>query len=266
MRRALLGFAVVFLATGVVQAAGPEFEDDPFGDSDFSGTALIMDLAHLSEGRGQVGVFFSSSMIDKYSTHAGGTLDFSYNLMDTFGVGASLSLMNGALTSIVMDQAGIIGNKVDKCMRDGEDPCDARPNVPDFKQVTGSFDLYAIWTPLYGKVNVVSEADVNLEFYTLAGIGFNGTREPEITGQFAANGLPEVSNQGAFDGGLFSDGRVHGTFGLGLRVFLNSWFALRTEFRGLFFRDEFEFNPSNGPEGYTSSYWFGHLGADFVVF
>ena len=265
MRRALLVFAVVLTTTNA-QAAGPEYVEDPFGDSDFEGTPLIMDIAHPPEGRGEVGLLFSTSMIDKYSKHLGGMLDFNYAFMESLGVGVSLGYLHGALTTIVTDQVGIIGNKVDKCLRDGETNCDARPNVPDFKQVTGSFDLYAIWTPLYGKVNLVSEADVNLEFYTLAGIGYNGTREPEISGQFAANGLPEVSNQGVMDGGLFSDGRVHGTFGLGLRVFLNSWFALRTEFRGLFFRDEFEFNPANGPEGYTSTYWFGHLGADFVVF
>jgi outer membrane beta-barrel protein len=267
VRRALLVFAVVLTATNA-QAAGPEYVDDPFGDSDFEGTPLIMDIAHPPEGRGEVGLLFSTSMIDKYSKHLGGMLDFNYSLVDSLGVGVSLGFLHGALTTIVTDQVGIIGNKVDKCQRDGEEAsCDATPNVPDFKQITGSLDLYAVWFPFYGKVNLVSEADVNTEFYVLLGAGVNGTREAVIDSQTpSSDGLPaNVTNQAPMDGGLFGDLKVHGTFGIGLKVYFTPWFAIRSEFRGVFFRDEFPFS-GGAPEGYTAAYWLGHIGANFIVF
>ena len=267
VRRALLVFAVVLTTTNA-QAAGPEYVEDPFSDSDFEGTPLIMDIAHPPEGRGEVGLLFSTSMIDKYSKHLGGMLDFNYSLMDSLGIGVSLGYLHGALTTIVTDQVGIIGNKVDKCQRDGEEAsCDATPNVPDFKQITGSLDVYAVWSPLYGKVNLVSEGDVNTEFYVLLGAGVNGTREAAIDSQTPSpDGLPaSVTNQGPMDGGLFSDLKVHGTFGVGLKVYFSSWFALRSEFRGVFFRDEFPFS-GGAPEGYTATYWLGHVGANFIVF
>ena len=49
-----------------------------------------------------------------------------------------------------------------------------------------------------------------------------------------------------------------------MKLFLSSWFALRAEFKGLFFRDEFVFDEK--PASYTSTYWFGNVGANFVVF
>ncbi len=266
MRRALLVFAVVLMTTNA-QAAGPEYVEDPFGDSDFEGTPLIMDIAYPPEGRGEVGLLFSTSMIDKYSKHFGGMLDFNYSFMKSLGVGVSFGYLHGALTTIVTDQAGIIGNKVTICQRDGtEASCNATPNVPDFKQITGSLDVYALWSPLYGKINVVSEADVSTDFYVLLGAGVNGTREAVIDSSTPSpDGLPaNITNQGAMDGGLFEDLKFHGTFGVGLKVYFASWFALRTEFRGVFFRDEFPFR--DVPEGYTSAHWLGHIGANFIVF
>ena len=182
MRKALMVYAIVLMAASVANAAGPQFYVDPFDDADFIESPLILEVGHPSEGRGEVGLSFSSSLIDKYSKHLGGTLDFNYNLMDSLGVGASFTFMHGILTTIVLDQEGIIGNKIDKCRRDEVANCDPTPTVPDFNQITGWLDLTGTWTPLYGKVNLVSEADVNLEFYVLGGLGINGTRQAKVPG------------------------------------------------------------------------------------
>ena len=63
------------------------------------------------------------------------------------------------------DPAGIIGNKVRLCQTQ---PCDINPNVPNRRQITGLMDIVMMWSPLYGKINVVSELDVNVPGVALA--------------------------------------------------------------------------------------------------
>ena len=38
----------------------------------------------------------------------------------------------------------------------------------------------AIWAPLYGKVNIVSELALNLQVYGIAGAGIHGLRKPVV--------------------------------------------------------------------------------------
>ncbi|MEL6547555.1 MAG: hypothetical protein AAFQ82_23230, partial [Myxococcota bacterium] len=57
-------------------------------------------------------------------------------------------------------------------------------------------DARVIWTPLYGKVNVVSEVDANLEFYGFLGAGVHGQRTPQPVVDGAEQLGWRVDNQG----------------------------------------------------------------------
>ena len=151
--------------------------------------------------------------------------------------------MHGAFTSIVDEREGIIHNKVRKCEKDNDTTigCNGNPNVPDFKQLTGMLTVFGTWTPLYGKVNIVSEADINLEFFLLGGIGINGTREAVIDVEKGFEGKT-ISSQDFGDGGFLDNPKFHATFGVGAKVFVTPWMSLRADFRGIAFPDEFVFD------------------------
>lgn len=278
MRIASVFLALIFSANmALANSNAPDYAEDPFGDFALSDESLILNIDYHPAGHGEVGVLFASSMIDKYSKHFGGLLDFTYNFsdgevgvsfLDTLAVNVSAGYASGALTSIVTSEQGIIGNKVKKC---GENPetCpggDVTPYVPDYKQVTWMASVAAVWAPLYGKVNVVSEFDVNLQFYGLLGVGVNGTTMVTATQSIGADGGYLL---GTGENGV----KPHFTLGGGLKVFVTDWIALRAEVRGLMFVDEFDFTyrPTLGAQrseetAYMSRYVFANVGLNFLVF
>lgn len=256
----------LFLAAANARAAAPEYSEDPFGDSDFANRPLIMNVNHPGRGRAEVAVLASGSFVDKYTAHMGGLVDASYHIVDTLALGVSVGYLHGRLTSIVTDQEGVLGNKMQACIGDPTQCSNINPHVPDFKQITGIADALLTWTPFYGKINVVSELDVNLELYGLAGVGINGTRTVRATagsGRQNANDYM-LSGGDMFSGGMFDNSKVNGTFGMGLRIFVSKHVALRTEVRTILFRDRFDFEKGKGEQPYTSAFWFGQAGLAYV--
>jgi outer membrane beta-barrel protein len=258
------------LSASVSRAAGPSYPADPFGDADFTGAPLILDVAHPSKGRGDLSILYGSSLIDKYTAHKGVMLQFDYDVTSTIGVAVAFGFMHGTLTSIVTDDAGIIGNKVSKCVAERTDQncSNINPNVPDYAQITGIVDALVFWQPLYGKINVVSELDVNLQAYLLAGVGMNGTRTITAT----TNGTPSqpsdytLSGGGFGEGGLFANPKVHFTMGVGLQVFLTRWMSLKGEVRGYISRETFKYLGDDSDSSYLAQYWFFQTGLGFILF
>jgi outer membrane beta-barrel protein len=270
--RNLLVLSVLMLSTAQAWGGGPTYPADPFGDADFAGAPLILDVAHPSRGRGDLSLLYSQSVIDKYTAHKGLMLQFEYAITDTFGVAFAFGFNHGQLTNIVTDDLGIIGNKVKKCIDDHQpDNCDSvEPDVPDYTQMTGIVDALAVWQPLYGKINVVSELDVNLQAYVLAGVGVNGRRRIDVEIKGVSNGFPVVPSDyklsgGDFgQGGLFGDPKPHFTAGAGLQVFLLNWLSLKAEVRGYISRETFKF--IYGEQSYFAQYWFFQTGLGFILF
>ncbi len=259
--------AVVVFAAAGVRAGGPAYDDDPFKDADFRDAPLIIDAAHPSLGRADVAALLSLSLVDKYNSHQGLIVEGRYHLLDSFAVGGLLGYLHGALTSIVTDESGIIGNRVSSCAKQMQAGCDEiDPKVPDLAQVTGIATLEGIWAPLYGKISLVSELDVNLQVYALFGAGLNGTRRVRVyTTTDSSNQLTyRLEGGGLFADGLFNDAKLHGAFGLGLRVFATRSLDVRVEVRDLVFMDQFDFG--TGPEPYVSHHFLAQLGAGFTFF
>lgn len=265
--------AVMLVIVGIgrsLWAGPPEYDDDPFGDADFQKEPLILDQSHPTQGRGELAALFSTSMIDKYSSHLGGLVDFRYHLSETFGVALSAGYLQGNLTQIVEDANGILGNRVQSCIQNGGQ-CQLDPNVPDYRQVTGMVDAYLVWAPLYGKFNVVSELDVNLQVYAMVGAGVNGTRTVEATLRQGASRPTDyqLSGQGFGDGGFFGDPFFNLSGSVGLKVYLTDWVDLRGEVRGLVFFDQFDFNQDgtlDSQDTYAADHFFGQVGLGFTLF
>ncbi len=290
MRTSWAIFIALLIGAGSAWAAPPEYVDDPFEDNDFIDPPLILDVANTTNGRLEIGVMYTGSAIDKYSTHHGAMLDVNYHFLDTLGAGLSFSYYHGTLTNIVTSGRGIIGNKMGKCLTD-DDLCDELdPNVPDFKQVTGVLTAQLVWSPLYGKINVVSELDVNLQIYLVAGGGINGRHKitaepcPDQGVATTAMGFPrgascpdtnpydsthfQLNEAGFGEGGLFDDPTGHGMAGAGLRIYLLDWFNIRADFRALFFMDSFDFDEdsSTADTNYASFFYTVQAGVGFVLF
>ncbi|MBI3178905.1 MAG: outer membrane beta-barrel domain-containing protein [Deltaproteobacteria bacterium] len=266
-------FALMLVAADGARAAGPEYNDDPFGDADFKDVPLILEAAHPTRNRGEVSLLFASSVIEKYTRHSGGLLVLEYHFSDTLGLSLSGGYLHGALTNIVTDALGIIGNNVQQCMDDTDpappDYCsNINPNVPEYAQITGIDDAAVIWSPLYGKINVVSELDVNMQLYGLLGLGAHGTRDVLATTSASPAGRTDykLSGGGFGEGGAFNNSKVHLTLGVGVKVFLLRWLALRGEARGLIFRDQFDLDENGTEDGYFAQYWFLNTGLTFTLF
>lgn len=213
-------------------APEPVYMADPFGDADFDDdTPLILDAKHPTKHRVDIALMFASSLVDKYVSQNGVALDVRYHLSDHWGLGAQLGFMGGGYTDIVRDNAGVIGNRVTACREAGATTCDLTLRLPDTRQMTGNLDLTLVWLPVYGKLNIVSELDSDIQLYLLAGGGLNGTRIIQANfDDSRANGYT-FSGNGFGEGGLFSNAVAHGTFGAGATLFLTTWLALRAELR-----------------------------------
>jgi outer membrane beta-barrel protein len=256
-----LGTALGSASTALAQTP-PPYSEDPFGDADFADAPLILDVAHPTKGRGEIGVLFNSTLIDKYTSHIGGTIDFQYHFGQTFGIGLGFSYLNGSLTSIVTEGEGIMGNLLADCERNGTTNCNLTPTVPDYDQITSSIDAVLLWSPLYGKINVVSELDVNLQVYGLIGPGVHGSRITTATRDPADERGFSLTNEG----GAFTNMTPHMNLGLGLKVFVMDWLALRGEVKSIIWRDEFDFDRDTQLDGYFSSRYMSEVGLTFVAF
>ncbi len=256
-------FLLPLLCVGEAFAAAPSYDDDPFGDDDWEAAPLILDAAYPTNGRAELGLMFSSTVIDKYNSHVGGMLDLTYNFTDAMGLNFALGFMHGALTPIVTDPEGIIGNKLksDACTQSAS--CDLNPNVPDFDQLTGVATASFVWSPLYGKINVVSELDVNLILYALGGLGVNGSRRVLVQEGGTAAGFSTVG-AGVGEGGLFSGAKLHVSAGGGLKVFVAESIDLRFEFRDIINFETFDFG--EGEEPYRSHHYLAQVGLGIILF
>lgn len=270
MRTALLvSTALMFSAAGV-SAAEPVYSDDPFGDADFIDPPLILDKAHTTEGRFEVSLLYAGSVVDKYSSHHGLSIEANYHIFETLGLALDFSIYQGLLTSIVTSERGILGIKADACRREGGDACDdINPHVPNYRQITGALDLAFVWSPLYGKINVVSELDVNLQLFALVGGGINGRRMVNAVPEPASQRGYRLENSGFLEGGLFDDLTGHFTAGVGGRIYLTDWLNIRAEYRFMLMGDEFD-EDGPGPLEPSSAYFsllhFARIGVGFVLF
>ena len=251
-------FSLLLAALPAQASEAPQYDSDPFGDFDVDALPLILEQRFVSKGANELGLLFQTSLIDRYSAHIGGLLDYTYFFTETVGLNLSGGYASGSLSGLVTGPEGVIGQAVTKCQQEPAD-CDLQPNLPDFKELTYVASLSAIWAPLYGKVNIVSELALNLQVYGIAGAGIHGLRKPSV-----------ISQPGAATGFVVEYENLspapHATFGGGLKIYVLDSLAIRAEARGLFYLDKFNFTPdvANSEETlYLTNYVMGQFGVSY---
>ena len=251
-------FSVLVIAMPAQASEAPQYDSDPFGDFDVDALPLILEQRFVSQGANELGLLLQTSLIDRYSSHIGGLLDYTHFFTETIGLNVSGGYANGALSGLVTGPEGVIGQAVTKCKQEPAN-CDLQPNLPDFKELTYVASISAIWAPLYGKVNIVSELALNLQVYGIAGVGLHGLRKPVVINQ------PATIEGFAVEYENLSPA-PHATFGGGLKIYLLDSLAIRAEARGLFYLDKFNFTPESvGSEEtlYLTNYVMGQFGLSY---
>lgn len=240
----------------------PQYSDDPFGDERRLAQAeLIATRKHATENQVSFALLYSAGLADKFSRHQGVMADVLWMPWQSIGFGVTVGYLQGAYRSIVDGSTGIFASKLQACRLSagGCNTQDLGPNVPDVQQITGVASAYALWAPLYGKINWASSWQLGIQLYLLAGAGAHGSRQVTTTANADFSGF--TSQGGNFgDGGMFASPRFHGVVGAGSQLFLTKHLALRGEFRMLLFRSHFVFDPNIGREAYLATHGLGQVG------
>lgn len=173
----------------------------------------------LKEGRFEVSPALSLSLKDAFFSKyiLGATL--TYHFTETLGVslraGYSIPTV-AAAAQICTFTAADDGSTTRGCRRPTFSELDGQ--APGQITLLGGADVQ--WSPIYGKVSLVSETFVHFDLYGVAGAEAVQYRGPS--------------------GSTLTPG---GNLGIGLHFFINRWVTLRTEFRDLIYVEK-AINPS----------------------
>jgi outer membrane beta-barrel protein len=116
-------------------------------------------------------------------------------------------------------------------------------SLPQLWQRMWNLGLEAQWAPFYGKISLLSEAELNLQFYLLAGGALEGIQK-------VLNAKGDSQNATRFSVDV----------GLGLRLFLTERFAIRSEIK-----QAFGFNPALGDTSDVASTTWLQLGIGIFI-
>jgi outer membrane beta-barrel protein len=185
------------------------------------GTPLIAGKLHPMAGRFEIAGLFDYSLNDKYTKYLGGSGHLNYHIFDWLGLDLYGGYLLGDETSIA-DKVRIQGKSKINLDRGDTELCAVsetglacEPELPDLWQTTWFAGANLQWAPLYGKLSVVSEYDLNFQFF--------------LTGGVAVEGIQKKQNDGTFD--TTTPIRISGNGGIGLRLMPLDFMALRVELR-----------------------------------
>lgn len=179
------------------------------------GTPLISNMLYSMQYRLEFTGFFDFSYGDKYIEHIGGHGAVGFHVFDWLAIEGFGGYLVGDETNIA-SRVRQTGQNAQRLGR-GEDCATERcePELPDLWQTTWFAGAAVQWAPIYGKLSVVSEYDLNFQLYGVLG----GTIE----------GVRKRLNNGEFD--LGQGFRPSVNYGVGLRLIPWRWVALRLELR-----------------------------------
>ncbi len=201
-------FLQVFITSLLLiqNASAKEYEQDPFNDADFAIKPTLLDKAHPTQKRLELGLDFTTSMVSKYAKHKGFVGTIGYHFHDSF----ALELYGGIMVGKHDPIMATVQNKINA------NGGGRNPNFPDLQMMTWIADAVFLWTPIYGKINLVSELAISGNIYFLLGAGANGARHIEYTGEKVSDGV-----------------KFNFQWGAGGRIYLTSWMAIRMEYRDI---------------------------------
>lgn len=188
------------------------------------GTPLIASKLYPMQFRTELTGFFDFSYANKYVDHLGGHGALTFHIFDWLAVEGFGGYLVGDETNIAKTvrqrgrSVGRLRSDPSACAttqlaNGGTVQCE--PELPDLWQTTWFAGADVQWAPIYGKLSVVSEYDLNFQLYGLLGGGVEGIRKRLNTTEYDTG--PGY--------------RLSANFGFGLRLIPWRWVALRLELR-----------------------------------
>lgn len=212
-------------AVALILAASPGLRA---GDVVPEDVPLIENKLHPMGMKFEISPMYHYSLNDKYTHHTGLQLILGYNIFDFLSVEAfgGYNLNGyGELNSISGWPSGLrsgwtsLTNAVNVFTHSGDAP-DFLKNkaleLPDLYYQTWFAGADVLFAPFYGKWSIVSELGGSASVYGVLGGGAAGTNKNDYQTLGAVVAGPVVFP-------------VH--YGLGARIFVNQWLALRVELR-----------------------------------
>lgn len=185
---------------------------------------VLVDKRFGSDGRHQLGLFFSTSMVTKFVQATGAYATYCYSFSDVLGLELGGGYFFGSESNIMAEvRQNFPGTE---------------PPLSDLYQLTWMGNLDLMLVPIYGKMSFASEVDPSFDLFLLAGGGFAGVRRKE--------GSPDNPPEG-FDRKTTPAFNV----GLGLRFYFNRLIAMRLELRDYFYPE-----PAVNASGMTYNFHF----------
>ncbi|HUT99884.1 MAG TPA: outer membrane beta-barrel domain-containing protein [Myxococcota bacterium] len=147
----------------------------------------------LKKGRWELTPLFSLSINDAFYQKMGGGAAVAYHLADSLG----LELQAVYVGTVQTDMVGFFQQ--------------ANQALPKVSQLQYYLTANVMWSPLYGKLSLFTDAIVHFDAYLLGGFGVAQT---ETGPKFASN------------------------IGIGLRYFATSWLVIKIEVRDLMYTEK----------------------------
>jgi len=170
------------------------------------------------------------SLTNRFLSHTNFQLGLAYNFSETLALEGRGGFNMGSLTD-VGEQArdGILG-------RYSSGPTATISDIPDMWSMEWQALLMPRWTPIYGKLNLVTELPIHFQAYLTAGGGAAGLKRESIAYcQAGGNAVGDCAD------GLLAEEKTSwlGAFGGGMRFFVSDMVLLRLELLDFIHPDEY---------------------------
>ena len=195
-------------------------------------------------GRVELTLGAALSLNDAFFTKYFGSAKVTYHLNEFWSVGAYAS---GGATSPT--NSAVLCTSSEGCSNAGEALLRQVPG-----RISAIVGLEGAWTPVYGKLNVLAEQVGHFDLSILAG--------PDLIFHDEVLSAQDAAIMEASGGSPASQTAIGGHFGLGARLFLAQWCALRLEVKDYVYAVDV---PNNGSGSDWQNQLFTELGFSFFL-
>lgn len=245
MRILIVLAAAVGLAAFASKATAAEAPQAAFDDFEANPKVLTHPNRPLTN-RLELTLFFTPSVVEKYVQHSGGAGSLGFHFNDI----VAIDVMGGYVASKEVDIIGGPAGVRALSSTGGE------PNLPDLVGMSWFGFANVELSPIYGKINILSEVDFNSQIYVMGGVGVVGAVK-----RFRIQGDPDQTHTALASEGV----KVAGDFGIGFRLFLLRWLAIRAEFRDILFTDSYDFEGKGVKDVDFIHNYMGFFGVSFIL-
>jgi outer membrane beta-barrel protein len=247
----VLGCCLLVLFGVTQQAVARPVEDVPFPD-DQDERPVLVNRARPFDLTFETSLMFATSVVEKYTSHLGGVLalDLHFNnVIAIEGLGGYFAMNE---SSIISGPQGV------RFFLNGAE----EPPLPDLVGMSWvAFGNLSV-APIYGKINFLSEAEFNSQIYLVAGAGAVGAVRRTLSSNLPCSSSSDacLTTQVASVGTKFAIDA-----GVGFRLFLWRWLALKAEFLDIIYTDSFDYYGNGAKETDYIQNYMGLFGVSIIL-